>query len=340
MKRFFAAIRLLLIQLLIFCCLISLVILAIEARCCYKYAKLPPNDNRTVTWGKKIEKNSFGFREREFSPASLAVSGDFVIVVLGDSLTEGVGLSEEQRYSNLLEGLLRREYVGRKITVLNFGMMAAPTTQERDIFRSFYKEIRPSLVIVGFCSNDPLEKERGYSKEREVYFTKISGLLEFLRTHRMPGTARLISDVYENILIHLKKIPDYDDILNAAYDEKSSDWMNFAAALKDIAVMSKAVSPNPPIFISLNQGVSNNRPTDYANPDMDLKRRLELFHQAERSAAQAGFISVNCEEEFKKLKNHVMAVVPGEDGHPTAEMNKIYAEKLFSVIKANRFLER
>lgn len=334
-------IKFLLIQFLILSVLIFLAISVIELHHWFKFTiKLPPNDNRTVTWGHKIEKNRWGFRERDFDAATLCQPDRFVILVLGDSLTWGIGLSEKQRYTNLLEEFLQQEYRNKKITSFNFGAMAASTAKERDVLRSFYKEIKPKLVIVGFCSNDPMEGERNYSKERVFYFSKITHFLSFLRRHRMPASAQLLSQAYENILIALKKIPDYEDILNRAYDEQSAEWREFTKSLKDIAAMTEEVTSNPPIFISLNQGTSARDPTDYSNPDTDLKRRLELFHQAERAASQAGFISVNCEEEFKKLKNHIMAVVVGEDGHPTPEMNRIYAEKLLSVIKTNKLLEK
>lgn len=120
----------------------------------------------------------------------------------------------------------------------------------------------------------------------------------------------------------------------------SLEWDRFSKALESIVQMSREISPNPPIFISLNQGVSLRVSTDYNNPNENLKLFLKWYHQAEFTANQAGFIAINCEKEFKNLRNYIMAVVPKEDGHPTAEMNKIYAQKLFSVIKQNAFVNK
>ncbi|MBN1871263.1 MAG: SGNH/GDSL hydrolase family protein [Candidatus Omnitrophica bacterium] len=321
-------------------CLV-LTIFTVELFHRYKYLiKLPPDDTLTVTFGHKVKNNRFGYRERDFSYQFLKQQ-DFIVVVLGDSLTWGVGLSESQRYSNLLERYLKSEYPDKKIAVLNYAIDSGATTEERDILRLIYKEIKPNLIIVGFCLNDPQEKPQNYSVEREYYFSKIEPLLSFFNKKRMNGTTRLISRVYENILTSTKKIPTWLDALDRVYRKDSLAWHRFETALRDINSMAKEVSSNPPIFISLNQGVSNSMPTDYAKPDGILENYfMRWYHQAESTARNQGFIAINCEEEFSvKLRKHVMAVIPGGDGHPSAEMNEIYAQKLLSVIQKDKLFK-
>lgn len=327
------AIKILVIQIVILSLFLILAVIVIELRDWYKYSiKLPKNDSITKTWGHLSKNNKWGFREKDFTPS---LADHFTILVLGDSLTWGAGLDEKQRYSNLLETYLQSEYPNIKIAVLNFGLTGGPTTKERDILRSFYKAIKPDLIIVGFCLNDPQEKSQDYSKEREAYFSKINPMLSFLNQYKMNGMRKLVAQVYEKILIATKKIPQWADALDRVYNQDSADWHRFEDALKEIAAMSKEVTPNLPLFISLNQGVSTLTPTDYNKPILMLNKYfLRWYHQVELAAKKRGFITMNCEEEFKaQLKNHVMAVMPGEDGHPTAEMNKIYAQKLFSIIK-------
>ncbi|PYS24664.1 MAG: hypothetical protein DMF72_04315 [Acidobacteria bacterium] len=53
------------------------------------------------TWGHKVTTNRFGLRERDFQVPK--PRGAFRIIVLGDSLTWGVGLATNERYSELLE---------------------------------------------------------------------------------------------------------------------------------------------------------------------------------------------------------------------------------------------
>ncbi len=323
---------------LILAVLFLVVILGIEVNYRCKYSlQLPRNDGKTITWGHKVEKNRWGFRGRDFSVEGLGKE-DFVIVVLGDSLTWGAGLSEGQRYSALLEKELKAVDPGRNIIVLNFGIPGGATTKERDVLKAIYHKVRPDLVIVGFCLNDTQERDQPHSDEREVYFFRIEPVLGALNRIKCRGTSRLIYQLYERMLLSAKKIPDWPEALDRTYAQDSVEWRNFRQALKDIAEMAKSVSPLPPVFISLNQAASVSGPTDYVSPDPVIRQYyLKWYRQAEQAAAEQGFVAVNCDAEFKvQLGKRMMAVVPHEDMHPTAEMNRIYAAKLLSVIKDRR----
>ena len=303
-----------------------------------KTFSLPPNDHPRVTWGHKVVNNRFGFREKEFALAH--PSDTFRIMVLGDSFTWGMGLGVSERYSNLLQQYLRQAYPTKKIEVLNFAMPGGATENQRDVLQRFYQVIHPDLVIVGFCLNDTQNQRMDFSPEREYFIRKIGPWLGFLQRCQLPGSAYMVQRIYQNILVMTGQVPSWPDALDRTYRKNSGAWQSFAAALKEIAQMSREVSQREPIFISLNQGISNVRPTDYNHPDLLLKRFLGWYHQAESVAKEHGFIAVNCESEFKnELKTHVMAVVKGGDMHPDAAMNKIYARKLFEVIRAQRWLD-
>ncbi len=116
-----------------------------------QYTYRPDNDYDTITWGHKVVKNSFGFRERELPPKSNA----FRIMVVGDSLTWGAGISENDRYTRLLELHLATKFAKRRIEVFNFGHCGAPTTTERDTLLETIERVQPDLVVIGYCVNDP-----------------------------------------------------------------------------------------------------------------------------------------------------------------------------------------
>ena len=287
-----------------------------------------------------LKNNRLHFREREIEKKVLFHPQAFNIMVLGDSLTWGAGLHESERYSHLLQTYLQSEYPQKRINVWNFGISGGPTIKERDILRSHYKTIKPHLVIVGFCINDPQPKNQSYSKEKSQYFSKIYPFLNFLARLKLTGTIKLVTKAYNKILIATEKIPTWTTALDRTYDKNSTEWKNFETALQNIFSMSKEVSPHAPIFISLNQGTSNRDPTDYSQPDEILNSFLKWYHQAEDTANRIGFVTVNVEQEFKtKFNGYVMAVVPKEDNHPTKEMNEIYAQKLFSTIKKLSYIQ-
>ncbi len=337
-------VKVVLIQITIFCFLLFLLIAGIELRHWYKYKiKFPPNGfagatAKKYTWGHKVRNNRWGLRERDFDTRTLHQDDRFVVLVLGDSYTWGQGLGEAQRYSNLLEEYLRTEYPSRKSVVLNFARQGWPTTTERDTLRNFYQAIKPDLVIVGFCYNDPLGPDHA-RKAVQKEIQPVTSVLKFLRLH---GTAKATFFAYMNIMRLLKRVENWRERLMKVYRKDSKEWQDFEKALADIRAMTAEVTVNPPILISLNGGAPdrNRLPTDYNHPDPLLRLYLSWHHQAESAAHEAGFITTNCEEEMKQFKNYIMAVTIGEDGHPTAEMNKVYAQKLFSIIKEYKFVEK
>lgn len=336
------------IQCFILAILLALLIGATELRYWYRYSVLlPPNDAKknTITWGHTVIKNKDGFRERDFEPYYYQNRDreHFVIAILGDSLTWGVGLSEKQRYSNLLEEKLRNKFPNKKITVLNLGKKGLSTVAEKTMFFKHYPSLRPDLVIVGFCRNDPKQISSNWSSERERFFSGIRPFLIFLNEQGFQGTARLISDSYDRFLEKTGKIPTADLLYAQSYQKDSPSWRQFTAALAEIYQLSRESSTSRPIFISLNSGYHNNTrhnnfPADYRHPSPKLQEQILRYAQAEDAARHIGYITVNCMNEFKELGPYVMAVIPGEDSHPDAKMNEIYADKLFLTIMENNLI--
>ena len=111
---------------------------------------------------EKYSINSMGFRDHEYS-----VEKDpdtFRIVVLGDSIIWGHGLSLEHTFAKQLNNLLNG-VVKQKIEVLNFGVSGYSTQQEVELYRIKASRFEPDLVIVGYCLNDYGES----SAERKVF---------------------------------------------------------------------------------------------------------------------------------------------------------------------------
>ena len=81
-------------------------------------------------WRKNLRINRFGFRERDFELEKAA--NRYRIAIIGDSLTFGKGIAEQDRFSNLLEQRLNSENRRRDFSyeVLNFGRPGANTLDE------------------------------------------------------------------------------------------------------------------------------------------------------------------------------------------------------------------
>lgn len=87
-----------------------------------------------------IEINSLGFREEE--PVSKFGKR---IMVVGDSITFGVGVEKEETFVQQIENLTEFE-------VLNFGIPSFGTEFEVGLIKEFGKELRPDIILLVFTN--------------------------------------------------------------------------------------------------------------------------------------------------------------------------------------------
>lgn len=298
--------------------------------------ELPQNgfvNGELYTWGHKVRVNKFGFRDS--AVVTPKPNDEFRIIVLGDSLTWGAGLSESQRYTNITENLLQKEFPNKKIEILNFGISGGPMIAHYQNLKQLKTFIEADLIVVGFCLNDPQHRSQDYSVEREKYSNKLSMIFKVLESmHRLaPNLSDKINKSIWVSLERIKLVPSWYEALDRAYDKSSNEWMLFENALKGIYQISNELELPPPIFLILNQGSSTVEPTDYKNPDPVLRKFIGWYGQAESEARKIGFITHNHMEEFSNELDKEILGVNILDGHPSYKENVIYAKKLTEIIK-------
>jgi len=302
------------------------------------YDALPDNGNinGTIwTWGHRVQNNRLGFREREFDiPKPRDV---YRVMVLGDSLTWGAGLATEQRYTSIAEQLLNRQPADVRFELLNFGISGGPTIVERDILAKLAEHIDPDRIVVGFCLNDPQPRGQNFSIERQTLQNGTAGKLVDLLARTMHDigltyTSKLLHDAFYKSAELLDVIPVWEQALDRTYQRESAEWQLFIQALTDIKAVSDQAGLPPPVFAVLNQGTRNDRPTDYAAPDEDLQLFLKWYHQAEAAARDIGFVTYNHEQEIIAQLARESLAVNSLDGHPSANLNRVYGEKLHQVL--------
>lgn len=96
--------------------------------------------------------NALGFRGPEVAVPK--PHGRFRVVVVGDSLTMGWGVADDETYAARFERLLHARFPGRDIDVLNLGVGGYDTRQEVTLLARDAARLEPDLVLVGFYSND------------------------------------------------------------------------------------------------------------------------------------------------------------------------------------------
>jgi len=282
----------------------------------------PPNDSH-FTWGYPLHTNALGFRERAVSIPKPA--GTFRIMVLGDSLTWGVGLPVERRYTALLEERLKSVLQGREIEVLNFSIPSGPTLQERDILVAAAPSVDPDLVVVGYSINDPQPRSQDYAVEEQRYDWFFGGMRQLHRLH-LDKTAHFLHVKVDQILREVGLVPQWPEALDRTYDTNSPEWQAFTQALVDIVQVTRARQLPRPIFIPL-LSLSG----DYGKPDELLKMVLKWSRQAEEAARAAGFVAVSLEGDFI-AEGYRSRWVNTWDTHPDAQCHEVYARSLAEVI--------
>jgi lysophospholipase L1-like esterase len=94
--------------------------------------------------------NEIGLRD---SAIEEKTEDELRILVLGDSITMGWGVAEEDTYCRQLEGSLRRR-LGRRVRVINSGVGGYNTVQELEFFRRHGADLKPDLVLLLYVRND------------------------------------------------------------------------------------------------------------------------------------------------------------------------------------------
>src|SRR6266571_1655131 len=111
--------------------------------------------------GVPVSFNRFGLRDRERSMEPS--QGTVRILALGDSVTFGLGVAEEDAYPRMTETLLNSRADGPPVEVLNFGIPGYNTVQELAQLRELGLAFHPQLVVVGFLYNDVEPTEGGHT---------------------------------------------------------------------------------------------------------------------------------------------------------------------------------
>lgn len=115
------------------------------------YSLKPLHDTTTSSSGmtERIKTNSIGLRDNEIKDVS---SYKKRIIVLGDSMTFGHGVSSQDAYPNQLEKIYQRK--GQPIDVINAGIKGYGTDQSYKLFITRLRSLEPDLVIFAIFMND------------------------------------------------------------------------------------------------------------------------------------------------------------------------------------------
>lgn len=138
-----------------------------------------------------IMTNAQGFRYRTLAEKR---ADEIRILVLGDSITFGDYVSQEETYPAVIEKFLRKSEKGKKISVINAGVGAIDFQNEFAILMEEGLAVKPDIVLVGLYLNDAYESPvlkvlrlpRFLSRSHflRFLFAKIDKLQKFYAVHQ------------------------------------------------------------------------------------------------------------------------------------------------------------
>lgn len=276
----------------------------------YNYRDVP----NATTHGHPFRVNRWGFRGEDFLARQEEGPNTFRVMVLGDSLTVGQGIAEEDRYSNLLEKRLREKYPSVKIEVINLGVQGFETLQELRILTALWDTVGPNLVIVGFSSTDPNLHYRHFDPIR----------LPITKTQRNFWERwllfRIVERSYDEWYRRLRHIPTHQEEIYSAYDPASADWGTFVKCVAAIGKFVQLRNHSAPYVIFLE--------------DVEHEKKEGRYGKVRSVFEQNNFIWVETAVKgaFKSISRF--------ERHPGPLANKVSADALYDRIVGTGVIDK
>lgn len=126
------------------------------------YHQIPVADNESAVVPMSV--SSQALRDREYGEKE---SGEFRILMLGDSFTMGHAVQIEESISRFLEHELSREFPNRKVTVINGGIGGGGPLQYLGMLRQIGVSLEPDLVILQLFPQNDIENSLEVVRKRQ-----------------------------------------------------------------------------------------------------------------------------------------------------------------------------
>lgn len=115
--------------------------------------RVPPNG---LSFTVRTDRHGLRGADRAPPPASA-----LKVLAVGDSMTYGEGVEDEETWPARLEALLGKELAPRQVRVYNAGVVSFGQQEERDVIRELVKKLSIDLVLLQFTvANDVVDNMR------------------------------------------------------------------------------------------------------------------------------------------------------------------------------------
>jgi hypothetical protein len=305
----------------------------------------PPHREGT-TFGHKFKTNYLGFREKNFEGKK--PPNTFRILVFGDSYTYGAGVSEDHRFTNLLEGFLNKKGGAKRYEVLNFGVAGYNTDQERDLMEAMLRWIECDLVVIGFYSNDMAMTTKNRMKSFHVYdhITNINGEKVGTFSNSVRNFSTLpVGEPLEfrrptSWLEDLKIFHILANRTNLNMDKMlptPSRWKFISNEFQEMKGLTRKYGLPPPVVLLIYPGQPSSN--DYIHPKGELAQHINVLRFVGDRLSQKGFIVADPLQLFQKHSGMGMTVSEWE-GHSNYLGHYLYSLSILKTITSHNLLAK
>jgi lysophospholipase L1-like esterase len=264
--------------------------------------EMKPSQPRMVIGGSWVETNAEGMRDHP--PLAADTPQLRRLAVIGDSFVFGLGLAQDDAFSEVLERDLERTGGGRRYDVLNFGVPGYSSHEEARVLEHKVLPWDPEVVVVGYCLNDP---ETEPLQPLHVHFSPVAWWQHF----HLLRLAALFSVTLETNRLGGG---DYIRALHAPAGEK---WPSVEAAF---AQMHAAAAPRGvPLLLVIFPLLD--APTWGEYPYRDLHAQVAAAARAQ------GLKVLDLLPVYETVEPTLLWVFP-EDHHPSKLGNRLAADAI------------
>ncbi|MFH1887025.1 MAG: GDSL-type esterase/lipase family protein [Pseudomonadota bacterium] len=277
-----------------------------------------PGAEKAYVWNGALHVlDAMGMRRTTpFPPRDPSV---FRIAALGDSLTYGMGVAEEDAWPAVLERRLAKRF---QVEVLNLGVTGF---QSGDLLQNLpwvLEQVRPDLLLYGVCLNDFLPSGMS-QKHNGDYALPLPDSVKnfFIQRSRF---CLSLAGVYTQALIRLGLRTDFCDDILSGFPAWRTRFASDALEMNRLA-MEAGLPPIAALVLEQCPGL---------DPRME-----RLAEDAERDLKQAGMQVIPSRGYREKNKGRLLACSPWE-GHPNEEAHAIFAGEIYDVLSTLPSLEK
>ena len=272
---------------------------------------------RKTYQGVEVSFNEIGLRDR---PLVKPAEHEFRVLLLGDSVTFGWGVSIDDTFGRQLEALLTKK-IGRPVKTINTGVCGYNTVQEAALLEQLGDKIEPNLVMLLYVGNDTGTNRPPYDPWAERSLSGKSPPEVIRQLARRLWLYRLVAFAIEN---SKRRTPAAPDLSDASKWTSSEGFRESMEALRKIARWCN--ERRIPLVTFVYR-------TKYMHPDGLHFLRLEIAQIAEQNSFAVCDIRSWWEPfEMSQVTNSVV------DTHPNAKGHQIIAQGIAQYLGEERLV--